>query len=152
MQQVVKEIGLPVFSLQIDTAECRFKSIEEIVAYFEAEISGHKAARFIATFDHLKHTSELPEGQVAEGIVAAYNLVFCFGFSLQDPEQLATRPRSIGICQMDDRIIVSFIEAPMPVANALMEQWAKSLVNENVAANGLQQSTSPASEQPRSNP
>jgi hypothetical protein len=130
LQQVVKEIGLPVFSLQIDTAECRFKSIEEIVAYFEAKISNHKAARFIATFDHLKHTSELPEGQVAEGIVAAFNVVFCFGYTLQDPIQLACRPRSIGICQMNEKITVSFIEAPMPLANALMEQWAKSLVIE----------------------
>ncbi|MCG7874228.1 MAG: hypothetical protein N0C81_09890 [Candidatus Thiodiazotropha lotti] len=133
MHQVVKEIEIPVFSLQIDLDECRFDSIEEIVAYFESEISAHKAAEFIATFDHRKHTAELPEGQLAEGIVAAYNLVFCFGFTLQTPDQLASRPRSIGICQMNDQIIVSFLEAPMPVANALMEVWAKSLLIENVS-------------------
>ncbi|MCG7967489.1 MAG: DUF6858 family protein [Candidatus Thiodiazotropha taylori] len=131
MQQVVKEIELPVFSLQIDSDECRFDTIEEIIAYFEAEISAHKAAEFIATFDHRKHTSELPEGQLAEGILAAYNLVFCFGFTLQTPEQLACRPRSIGVCQMNDQIIVSFLESPMPVANALMEKWTKSLLIEN---------------------
>ncbi|MEJ2622577.1 MAG: hypothetical protein P8163_20715 [Candidatus Thiodiazotropha sp.] len=130
MQQVVKEIALPVFSLQIDANECRFDTIEQIVAYFESEISAHKAVEFIATFDHKKHTSELPEGQLADGIVAAYNLVFCFGFTLQTPDQLACRPRSIGICQMNDQIIVSFLEAPMPVANALMEKWAKSLLIE----------------------
>ncbi|MCG7898436.1 MAG: hypothetical protein JAY85_08260 [Candidatus Thiodiazotropha weberae] len=131
MHQVVKEIEVPVFSLQIDPDECRFDTIEEIVDYFESEISAHQAAEFIATFDHRKHTSELPEGQLAEGIVAAYNLVFCFGFTLQTPEQLACRPRSIGICQMNDQIIVSFLEAPMPVANALMEKWAKSLLIDN---------------------
>ena len=134
MHQLVEEIGLPVFSLKIDAADCRFKSVEEIVAYLESEIEAHKSARFIATFDHLKHTSELPEGQVAEGIIAAYNVLFCFGFTLQAPEQLACRPRSIGICQMKDQFTVSFIEAPMPVANAMMEKWAKSLVIENAAS------------------
>ncbi|MEJ2403206.1 MAG: hypothetical protein P8171_02780 [Candidatus Thiodiazotropha sp.] len=130
MQQAVKEIKLPVYSLKLDVATCRFKTAEEIVAYFEQEISRHKAAHYIATFDHLKHTCELPEGQIAEGITAAYNLVFCFGFTLQDPEQLAMRPRSIGVCQMGEQIVISFIEAPMPVANALMEQWTQSLIGE----------------------
>jgi hypothetical protein len=135
LQQVVEEIGLPVFSLQIGAADCRFKSVEEIVDYLKSEIEGHKSARFIATFNHLKHTSELPEGQLADGIVAAYNVLFCFGFTLQSPEQLACRPRSIGICQMDDKFTISFIEAPMPVANAMMEKWAKSLVIKNAASN-----------------
>ncbi|MEJ2609717.1 MAG: hypothetical protein P8179_06400 [Candidatus Thiodiazotropha sp.] len=148
MQQVVKEIGLPVFLLQFDRTECRFESIEEIVAYLKAEIIGHRAAQFIGTFDHKKHTSELPEGRIAEGIVAAYNLVFCFGFSLQEPEQLAVRPRSIGICQMNEQITISFLEAPMPVANALMEQWAISLVNPS----SVDQSSSLLEEHPGSNP
>ncbi|MES9852148.1 MAG: DUF6858 family protein [Candidatus Thiodiazotropha sp. L084R] len=134
MQQVIEEIGLPVFSLQIDAADCRFQSVEEIVAYLESEIAGDKSARFIATFNHLKHTSELPEGQLAEGISAAYNVIFCFGFTLQTPEQLACRPRSIGICQMKDQITVSFIEAPMPLANAMMEKWTKSLVIKNTSS------------------
>ncbi|MCU7923595.1 MAG: hypothetical protein KZQ88_12960, partial [Candidatus Thiodiazotropha sp. (ex Dulcina madagascariensis)] len=76
----------------------------------------------------------LPEGQIAEEIVAAYNVVFCFGFTLQGPEQLATRPRSIGVCQSGDRITISFVEAPMPVANALMEQWARSLLHKKAPA------------------
>ncbi|MET0027439.1 MAG: DUF6858 family protein [Candidatus Thiodiazotropha sp.] len=134
MQQVVQDIKLPVYSLKIDIATCRFKTVEEIVAYFEHEISHHKAAHYIATFNHMKHTCELPEGQIAEGITAAYNLVFCFGFTLQAPEQLAIRPRSIGVCQMGDQIVISFIEAPMPVANALMEQWTQSLISETANA------------------
>jgi hypothetical protein len=134
LQQVIKEIELPVFTLQIDKDECRFKTIKEIVAFFESEISQQKDAEFIAIFDHVKHTSELPLGQLADGIVAAYNILFCFGFTLQDPEQLACRPRSIGICEMNDQITVSFIEAPMPVANALMEKWTNSLVIETASS------------------
>jgi hypothetical protein len=128
LKHVVKEIALPIFSIEMDFTECRFDTIEAIVAYIEEQVKKHRAACYIATFDHLQHTKQLPEGMVADEIEAAFNVVFCFGFSLQDAEQLATRPRSIGICQSGGRITISFIEAPMPVVNALMEQWALSLL------------------------
>jgi hypothetical protein len=123
------QLELPVFSLQLKASECRFDSADEIAEYFQEKVESHKAASYIATFDHLDHTQHLPQGQVAEGIDAAINVVFCFGFTLQDPAQLATRPRSIGICHNDDGFTVSFIEAPMPLANALMEEWTLSLKN-----------------------
>lgn len=127
MKQAVSQLELPVFSLQLKASECRFDSADEIVEYLKDKVESHKAASYIATFDHLNHTRHLPEGQVAEGIDSAINLVFCFGFTLQDPIQLATRPRSIGICHNDEGFTVSFVEAPMPLANALMEEWTLSL-------------------------
>ncbi|MES9949969.1 MAG: DUF6858 family protein [Candidatus Thiodiazotropha sp.] len=130
MKQVVKEVGIPIFSIEMDFSECRFDTTEEIVTFLVEQVKSHKAARYITTFDHLKHTSELAEGIVAEHIVAAYNIVFCFGFSLQGAEQLATRPRSLGVCETDNRVTLSFMEAPMPVANALMEQWTRSLLSD----------------------
>jgi hypothetical protein len=128
LKQVVKEIAFPIFSMEMEFSECKYSTIEEIVAYFVEQVKAHKAAQYIATFDHLKHTRELPEGMIADEIVAAYNVVFCFGFSLQDAKQLATRPRSLGICQTDRGVTISFMEAPMPVANALMEEWTRSLL------------------------
>lgn len=130
MKQVVKEIGFPIFSIEMDYSECQFDNVEEILTYLEERVKSHKAARYIGTFNHLKHTSDLPEGMVAEEITAAQIIVFCFGFSLQNAEQLATRPRSIGICETGKRVTISFMEAPMPVANALMEQWARSLLRD----------------------
>ncbi len=130
MKQVVKEIAIPIFSIEMELSECKYDTIEEIVAYLIEQVKAHKAAQYIATFDHMKHTSELPEGIIADDIIAAYNVVFCFGFSLQDAEQLATRPRSLGVCQTDQGITISFMEAPMPVANALMEQWTRSLLRD----------------------
>jgi hypothetical protein len=127
LKQAIAQTELPVFTLQLEPSECRFNSVDEIVGYLKKKIESHKAARFIATFNHLEHTLQLPEGQVAEGINAAVNLVFCFGFSLQDPSQLATRPRSIGICHSNEGFTISFLEAPMPLVNALMEEWATSL-------------------------
>lgn len=134
MKQAIAQIELPVFTLQLEPAECRFDSVDEIAYYLKQQIESHKAAQYIATFNHLEHTASLPEGQVAEDMDAAINLVFCFGFSLQDPSQLAMRPRSIGICHDSNGFTISFIEAPMPVVNALMEEWAYSLRLERPAA------------------
>jgi hypothetical protein len=130
LKQVVKETTFPIYTIEMEKSECKFDTIDEIVIYLEEQVKSHRAAQYIATFNHLKHTSELPEGIVADDIVAAYNIVFCFGFSLQDAEQLATRPRSLGICETDSHITLAFMEAPMPVANALMEAWARSLLRD----------------------
>ena len=35
--------------------------------------------------------------------------------------------RSIGVADMGDRFVVSFLEAPMPFANDTMESWVKGL-------------------------
>lgn len=127
LKQTIEQIELPIFTLQLEDSECRFESADEIADYLKEKIESHKSAYYIATFDHLRHTASLPEGQVAEGIDTAINVVFCLGFTLQDPVQLATRPRSIGICHTDDGFTIAFVEAPMPVVNALMEEWANSL-------------------------
>lgn len=42
---------------------------------------------------------------------------------------MAVRPRSIGVVDLGDRFVVTFMEAPMPPANEAMEAWAKSLRN-----------------------
>jgi hypothetical protein len=127
LKKAVAQTELPIFTLQLEGSECRFDSADEIAGYLKEKIESHKAACYIATFNHLAHTRSLPEGQVAEGIDAALNVVFCFGFTLQEAVQLATRPSSIGICHNKEGFTISFIEAPMPLANALMEEWAMSL-------------------------
>lgn len=141
MKQEIGQIELPLITLQLKHSECRFDTADAIAAYFKDKIESHKAACYIATFNHLEHTAGLPEGQIAEEIEAALNVVFCFGFTLQDPIQLATRPRSIGICQAHNGFTISFVEAPMPVVNALMEEWANSLqCNNTESSNSLHSS------------
>jgi hypothetical protein len=41
---------------------------------------------------------------------------------------LSVRPRSIGIAEYEDRFVISFLEAPMPLANTAMESWVKAIV------------------------
>ena len=126
-KQTLLEKKIPVYLLEIKQSECRFSSVAEIADDFKQVIEAHKLACYIATFDHFAHTRRLPAGQIASNIAAAVNVVFCFGLTLPEPAQLANRPRSLGICETDGRFTITFMEAPMPVANAVIEEWARSL-------------------------
>jgi hypothetical protein len=127
MRQSVQQERYPIFTLQIDREETDFQSVDQIVAYLKGCVEGHRAARFIAVFDHYGHTWSLAEGQIGEGILAAQNIVFCFGLTLPEPRALALRPRSIGVAETTAGFVITFMEAPMPVANMAMEEWAQAI-------------------------
>jgi hypothetical protein len=127
MKQTVLQETFPVYVLEIDREETAFDSVDGVCGYFRACIEAHPSAVFIAEFDHFRHTRSLPDGRIDKDIRAAKNLVFCFGITLPNPQALAMRPRSIGIAETDDGFVITFIESPMPVANAAMEDWAMRL-------------------------
>lgn len=127
MKQSLLQEKYPVFTLEIDKEETDFASMDEIVGYLKGKIEAHRAAKLISVFDHYAHTRSLPEGQISEDIIAAKNLVFCFGLTLPDPRALALRPRSIGVAETRSGYVITFMEAPMPVANLAMEEWVISV-------------------------
>ncbi|MGE5152911.1 MAG: DUF6858 family protein [Bdellovibrio bacteriovorus] len=117
----------PIYSLELEREETSYQSLDSICAYFRRRIEAHRCAVFIAEFDHYAHTRSLPEGQIGPGIRAARNLIFCFGITLPDVQVLAVRPSSLGVAETDSGFYVTFMEAPMPVANAVIEDWAQGL-------------------------
>lgn len=123
----------PIFTLEIARDETSFGSVDAICGYLRACIESHRAAVFIAEFDHHAHIRSLPEGQIAEDIRAARNLVFCFGIALPTPQALAVRPRSIGVAETRQGFLVTFMEPPMPIANAAMEDWVCGLCDRQTA-------------------
>ncbi|WP_456402296.1 DUF6858 family protein [Hydrogenimonas sp.] len=125
-KRLFKEI-YPVYESVLEKGACRFDTVDGIVAYLKERIDTHPVATYIAVFDHYAHTSALAEGEIAEGIEGAKNIIFCFGKELGTPEVLAVRPRSIGICDLGDRFAISFMEAPNPQANEAMRSWVESL-------------------------
>lgn len=129
MKQILLQEKFPVFKLEVNKSETEFKSAQELINYFKRLIDDHDVTRFIGEFDHYSHTKGLPGGQVDESIIDARNIVFCFGTQLPKAEILALRPRSIGIAETLDQFIVSFMEAPMALANDTMEAWVKSIVS-----------------------
>ncbi len=116
----------PVFSLELTKDEVSVKNTQEVVSYFKEKIENHSIAKFIAVFDHYTHTKNL-EGEILEGLIDAQNVVFCFGAAIPNTKILAARPRSIGICEFEDKFVIDFIEAPKEELHNLMESWAKAL-------------------------
>lgn len=129
MKQTIVMEKYPVFVLEVTKSETSYRNVDEILAYLEEQILAHPVATYIGRFDHYAHTSSLADGEIGEGIKDAKNIICCFGKKLPKPVILSVRPRSIGVAEMEDRFVVSFLEAPNPDANTAMEKWVKSIVN-----------------------
>jgi hypothetical protein len=121
----------PVFTMEIDKAECRLDSVDAIIAELKAKVEADPIAAFIAVFDHYSHTKGLADGEVSPAIKDAKNIVFCFGPKLPDPKMMAVRPRSIGIAETESGFTLTFLEAPMPPINDKMEAWVKDLIKKD---------------------
>ena len=128
MKQITVMEKYPVFTIEINKNETSYKSVDEILAYFKSQIEAHPIATYIGEFDHYSHTKSLEVGEISDDIKDAKNLICCFGKMLPKPEVLAVRPRAIGVAEMADSFVISFLEAPNPDANAAMESWAKGIV------------------------
>lgn len=118
----------PVYTLSLQKSEVKYTNVLEIVNYFKAKIEANPIAKFIAVFDHYAHTKSL-NGEIMEGLRDAQNIIFCFGSAIPNTKILAVRPRSIGVCELEDSFIIEFIEAPKEEMHTLMETWAKALAN-----------------------
>lgn len=116
-----------IYTLDIKKDEAKYSNTDEVLEYLKECIDNHKVAKFIAIFDHYSHTKSLSEYELDEDIVDAKNIIFCFGKELKKPEVLGVRPRSIGVCEYKDKFVISFLEAPNPVANDAMKEWVKGV-------------------------
>lgn len=116
----------PVFVAEIAKGETGCKDVDAVVAYLKERIAATDKVTFIDVFDHYAHTKALG-GEIAPGIEAAVDVIFCFGFALPNAQVLAVRPRSIGVADLGDKFVASFLEAPMKLANDTMESWVKGL-------------------------
>jgi len=129
MKQSIVMEKYPVFELDIKKNETKFQTADEIIAYLKEKIDNHPIAVYIATFDHYSHTNSLADGEISADILDAKNIVCCFGKNLPKANMLAVRPRSIGVAELSDEFVVSFLEAPNPMANDAMESWVKGIAN-----------------------
>ena len=126
MKQMLLQEKYPVFVLELDKKETKYGSVDEIVVYLKEKIAENAKVQFLGVFDHLAHTRRIG-GEIMPGMVAAVDVLFCFGLALPNPMVLAVRPRSIGVADLGDKFVLSFMEAPMPPANEAMEAWVRGL-------------------------
>lgn len=116
----------PIFSLEIEKSEIRYRSLPALIDYFKEKIAENPKVQFLTVFDHFAHTSRIG-GEIMPGLVGAVDIVFCFGFAIPNPLVLAVRPRAIGIADLGERFVISFMEAPMVPANQAMRTWVMDL-------------------------
>lgn len=126
MKQYVMMEKYPVYHMDIDKSETDKQTVDDVIAHLKDKIDANDKVAFIAVFDHYDHTQGLG-GDIAPEIRDAKNIVFCFGLALPNPEVMAVRPRSIGVADLGDKFVITFMEAPMPMANTAMEGWVKDL-------------------------
>ena len=129
MKQKIFKEKYHIFEIEYQKDELNFNNIDEIIYSLRKKIDNHPVISYIATFNQYEHTKSLKDGEINPQIKAAKNIVFCFGKELPTPEVLAVRPRSIGVCELEDSFIINFLEAPNEKANETMEEFIKSLKN-----------------------
>jgi len=129
MKKQLLQKKYPVFSLEIAKENCSKKNVPEILDALKEKIEAHPVAQFINIFNHFSHTKNLADGIITSEIIDAQIIIFCFGKKLENPLQVAVRPRSIGVTETNKKFIFSFLDAPNPAFNEVMEKWIKNLIN-----------------------
>lgn len=127
MQQKVFKEKYHIFEIEYKKEEVSYNNVDEIIQAIQTKIQDHPIINFISIFNQYKHTQSLSNGVINPAIKDAKNIIFCFGVELPTPEVLAVRPRSIGVCELEDSYVVNFLEAPNESANESMQQIVKSL-------------------------
>lgn len=126
MEQSLFHDKYPVFSKTIAKSDTQYQTVDAILNYLEDCINRNEKAVYIARFDHATHTKNI-NGEVAPEIQEAKHIIFCFGMKLPVPQAMAVRPRSIGVTDMGDNFVVSFMEAPNPKAQEWMTEWVEAI-------------------------
>ncbi len=128
MKKIMLQETYPVYVHEVGKNETTFSSVDEIIDFLRRKAEEHPKVTYIATFDHLAHTKAIG-GEIDSAIRAAKEAVFCFGTKLPGPAVLAVRPRAIGVADMGDKFVLTFMEAPMPIANDAMTEWVQAVRN-----------------------
>ncbi len=127
MTKILFNETYPIFTLTLHKEQTPYNSVDALLDALQAHIDAHGIATYIGRFDHFSHTCSLADAEISTTIQDAKNILFCFGKELPNPLILAVRPRSIGVADMGESFVLSFLEAPNPVANEAMQSWCTAL-------------------------
>ncbi|WP_316860241.1 DUF6858 family protein [uncultured Cohaesibacter sp.] len=128
MKQSILMEKYPIFDMDLEKSETPYESVDAVIAALKEKIDAHPKVAYIGVFDHYGHTRSI-DGAIAENIMDAKNILFCFGLALPNPKVLSVRPRSIGVADMGNSFHISFLEPPMEMATREMESWCRGLMN-----------------------
>jgi len=127
MQKSIFMDKYPIYSLTINKSETKMTNVPQIIEHFKGKIEAHPIATLIAVFDNYAYT-KAQNGEIMEGLKDAQSVIFCFGPAIPNTKILAVRPRSIGVCELEDAFVIEFIEPPKEEIYNIMESWVKEII------------------------
>jgi len=127
IQRTLLQDKYPIYTLELHKSETHCNSVDDILTHFKTMIEGNPAITFIGIFDHYTHTANVADSFINPDVRDAKIILFCFGNEIRDLGFLAVRPRSIGVAELEESFIVTFLEAPSPKANSAMVTWTMAL-------------------------
>lgn len=116
-----------VQTMEFSKDEAKFANADEMIAYIKEQVDAHPVARYISTFDHYDHTTNLPQHNIADDITDVKIAIFCFGPDISIPQLAGIRPRSISVVEHTDKYTVTFMNAPASFIQDTMSQWCEEL-------------------------
>lgn len=126
MKKTIFKETYPIWTLELNKNEIKQTNVPEIIEYFKEKIESHPIAKILSIFEQYDHVKSV-NGDINPEIINMQNIIFCFGSKIPNSKVAALRPRSIAICELKDKYVIEFLEAPNEQNNVLMEEWAKSL-------------------------
>lgn len=132
MQHITVEGRYPVWVEEIAKADTPWRDVDEIAAALSACIHRQAGAAFIGVFDcygfNLRVGASLPVD-----MQDAKTVLFCPGARLPSPAALALCPCAIGVADMGNRFVISFLDAPVVSPTDTLALWVEDLRAADIA-------------------
>lgn len=136
MQRITAEGRYPVWVEEIAKADTPWRDVDEIAAALSASIYRQAGAAFIGVFDYygfnLRVGASLPVD-----MQDAKTVLFCPGARLPGPVALALCPCAIGVADMGNRFVISFLDAPAASPMETLALWVEDLCVADVASGSI---------------
>lgn len=137
MQHITVEGRYPVWVEEIAKADTPWRDVDEIAAALSACIRHQAGSAFIGVFDHYGFNLRVCEPLPID-MRDAKTILFCPGAKLLNPEGLALCPCAIGVADMGNRFVVSFLDAPVVSPVESLALWVEDLRAADVASGKTQ--------------
>ena len=125
------EGGCPVWIEEIAKADTPWRDVDEIAAVLGKHLLRHGGAAFIGVFDLYGLNLRLGEALPA-AMQDAKAFLFCPGANLLNPALIARCPCVIGVADMGNRFVISFLDASLVATSFFspagpLTQWVDNL-------------------------
>ncbi|MEA3273860.1 MAG: hypothetical protein U9Q81_00865 [Pseudomonadota bacterium] len=117
----------PVYVEELAKADTECASTDDVIARLREQIEAKPPASLIGVFDHYAHVEGQPEGKIAGEIKDSKHILFCLSNAIPNPLIAAVRPRAISVVELDEKFVISYLEAPVEAPNQVMAGWIESL-------------------------